>query len=66
MTNQTTNQKQYRTMHCVGSSKYVLNFHAGVKTHKDGSPFFDIEIFKNQKKLNTKIKELRREGYIEI
>lgn len=57
--------KVYYVMHNVGKAKYVLNSHDGVQTHKDGSPFFGIEIFKNKKKLAAKIKQLTELGYKE-
>ena len=49
----------------VGRAKYLLSFHSGVKTHKDGSPFYDCEIFHNKKKLAERIKQLKSEGYVE-
>ena len=49
----------------VGTVKYLLNFHDGIKTHKDGGAFYDIECFKNKKKLKDKIKELVSLGYKE-
>lgn len=49
----------------IGQSKYVLNYHDGIETHKDGSPFFGIYIFSNIRELNKKIKELRSLGYQE-
>lgn len=49
----------------IGKTKYILNFHDGVKKHNDDSLFFDIEIFSNIKKLNNRIKELRKLGYKE-
>jgi hypothetical protein len=57
--------KVYYIMHNVGKSKYVLNFHDGVQTHKDGSPFFGINIFKNKKKLKKEINALVALGYKE-
>lgn len=50
-------------MYNVGSAKYVVNYHDGVKTHKDGSPFFDIAIFQNKIKFNKFISELKNNGY---
>jgi hypothetical protein len=52
-------------MHRIGMAKYVVNYHDGVQTHKDGSPFFGIEIFSNKKKLNKFITQLKKEGYVE-
>ena len=56
--------KQYNTMYGVGRAKYVVNFHNGTNTHNDGSPFFDIRIFRNKAKMQAFTKELDRGGYI--
>jgi hypothetical protein len=48
----------------IGKAKYVVNFYDGVKQNKDGSPFFDIKIFKNKKKKAAFIKSLEEQGYI--
>lgn len=57
--------KNYHLKNNVGSTKYIVNFHDGVKTHKDGSPFYDIGTFKNKKKRDAFIKELCKSGYVE-
>lgn len=57
--------KTYYTMSNIGRAKYVVNFHDGIKTHKDGSPFFDCAIFKNKKRLAAFLKELQADGYTE-
>ena len=57
--------KNYYIMYNVGKAKYLLNTHNGVDTHKDGSPFYGCEIFKNKKKLQARINELKGEGYVE-
>ena len=46
-------------------SKYLLDFHDGVKTHKDGSEFYELRIFSNKKKMEKFIKELENNGYKE-
>jgi hypothetical protein len=56
--------KSFNTMYNVGKVKYVINSYDGIKTHKDNSAFYDIEIFKNKKIFNNKIKELLSKGYI--
>ena len=56
--------KTYNVMYNVGTVKYLLNYHDGIKTHPDGSPFFDIALFKNKKKLHARIKKLESNGYI--
>jgi hypothetical protein len=58
-------QKTFYTQNNIGKAKYVVNFHDGVKTHRDGSRFFDIAIFKNKKKLAAFIEKLRQERYVE-
>lgn len=56
---------KYNIQQNIGRSKYIVNFHCGAK-HKDGSEFWDIRIFSNKKKMNTFIKELKTEGYLEV
>jgi hypothetical protein len=56
-------EKTYNEQSNVGKSKYVVNHYDGEKKHKDGSPFFDIAIFKNIKDKNNFIAELKSKGY---
>jgi len=56
--------KKYNVKYNIGKCKYLVSFHDGIKTHKDGSAFHDIAIFKNKINLNKFIKELKTEGYI--
>jgi len=56
--------KKFSVVYGVGKAKYLVNFHDGIKTHNDGSAFFDVKIFKNKKKLNAFVNVLRAEGYI--
>lgn len=58
-------KKRFNQKNNVGSSKYVISYHDGQKKHKDGSDFFDIQIFKNQKDLETFKKVLLSKGFIE-
>lgn len=58
-------KKVYNTMFGVGSSKYVVNYHDGVKTHKDGSEFFDIATFKNKVDFNKFVNKLKKDGYVQ-
>lgn len=55
--------KCYNITQRVGGAKYVVSFHDGSNFHKDGSPFFDIRIFKSIKKLNEFVRELKQQGY---
>ena len=57
--------KMYYVMYNVGKAKYLLNTHNGIDRHKDGSLFYGCEIFKNKKKLQARINELKGEGYVE-
>ena len=57
--------KEYYLQTNIGNAKYVVNYFDGVKSHKDGSPFYDIKIYKNKKKEEAFIKELKRMGYKE-
>ncbi|HZK32869.1 MAG TPA: hypothetical protein VFC60_00055 [Tissierellaceae bacterium] len=56
--------KKYNIMYNIGKVKYLVNYHDGVKTYKDGSKFYDIRIFSNKVKMNNFIKELKNNGYI--
>jgi hypothetical protein len=56
--------KKFYVINNIGRCKYLLNFHDGIKTHKDGSEFFDIRTFKNKVLLNKFINELCKEGYV--
>lgn len=59
-------EKQFYTMNNVGKAKYTVNTHNGIDTHKDGSPFFGISIFKNKKKRDAYVSSLIKEGYKEL
>jgi hypothetical protein len=59
-------KKNFNTMMNVGKSKYVINYHNGEKTHKDGSPFYDLVTFKNKKDFDARKKALISEGYKEM
>jgi hypothetical protein len=53
-------------MYGVGKSKYVVNYHDGIKTHGDGSRFFDIAIFRNKKDLEKFIGKLKLDNYKQV
>jgi hypothetical protein len=59
----TTQSKIYYVQSNIGKAKYVVNYYDGVKTHPDGSRFFDIGIFKNKTKEQSFIKNLLQTGY---
>lgn len=49
----------------IGRAKYTISFHDGESTHKDGSPFYGIAIFRNKKKLQHFTRQLIESGYTE-
>lgn len=55
--------KTFYTQQNIGRIKYLVNYHDGVETHDDGSPFFKVGIFKNKKIMADFIKKLEAEGY---
>ena len=55
--------KQFNEMRNVGKCRYVVNYHDGVKLHKDGSPFYDLSIFSNRRDNDKFVKSLLRDGY---
>ena len=55
--------KRYNQKDGVGKSKYVISYHDGKKKHKDGSDFFDIQIFRNKKDLAKFVNTLHKGGY---
>jgi hypothetical protein len=61
----TEGKKRYKEQPGIGKSKYTVSFHDGKKTHKDGSDFFDIKIFKNKPDLKNFVKELESKGYVQ-
>jgi len=58
--------KTFYTGYRVGSrtGRYTVSFYDGVKTHEDGSQFFDLEMFSNKKDFTQFLKDLEKEGYI--
>lgn len=56
--------KRFNLKHNVGKVKYLVSYHNGERKHKDGSDFFDIVCFKNKVKLNSFIKDLLQQGYV--
>lgn len=60
-----TNSKTFYTQSNIGTAKYVVSYHNGVKKHGDGSPFFDIAIFRNKKKVKAFTSGLIANGYKE-
>jgi len=57
--------KLYYIQYNVGKSKYCVSFHDGIQKHDDGSPVFNLRIFKNKKNMAVLIKTLKLNGYTE-
>ena len=57
--------KTFYTMDNIGKVKYVVNFHDGVQTHRDGSPFFDTQQFRNKRNRDKFCWELKKQGFVE-
>lgn len=57
--------KVFNIMYNVGKSKYLVNHHDGKSTHKDGSPFFDLALFRNKRKFEAFLRDLKAKGYVE-
>lgn len=60
-----SNPKKFNTMRNVGHARYIINYTDGRKTHRDGSPFYDIAIFSNQAAYNKAIEILLGDGFIQ-
>jgi len=58
-------KKYYYWQMNIGKIKYLVNYYDGVKTHRDGSPFYDIKTFTNKKKMESFLKDLSIKGYKE-
>ena len=58
-------KKRFKVGFNIGKAKYVISFHDGKSKHKDGSDFFGIETFRNQKEFEKGKNDLRKKGYIE-
>ena len=56
--------KVYRWL-TMGRARHTVSFHDGEKSHDDGSPFFDMKIFRNARDAQRFVKSLRSEGYTE-
>lgn len=41
--------KTYYRQDNIGTAKYTVSYHNSIKKHRDGSPFYDIAIFQEQK-----------------
>ena len=55
--------KTFNTQTNIGKCKYIINFHDGIKTHQDGSVFFDINILSTKKDFLARQKQLLNQGY---
>ena len=58
-------KKAFKINPPIGSSKYSISAYDGITKHKDGSPFWNILIFKNKADLERRANYFRSEKYIE-
>lgn len=56
--------KKYNLIDGIGTVKYLVNFHDGVKTHLDGSEFWDIRCFHIKKNRDLFVADLIKQNYI--
>ena len=56
--------KIYQNNYQIGKTRHSVSFHDGIKVHKDGSPFFDLQIFSKKKAKESFIRSLENIGYI--
>jgi hypothetical protein len=56
-------KKRFKRQDGIGKAKYTISYHDGKKKHKDGSDFFDIQIFRNKKDLSNFVGTLVKKGY---
>lgn len=61
----TEGRKRFYQQDGIGKAKYTISFHDGEQTHKDGSDFYGIQIFKNRPDLEKFRKALLAKGYKE-
>ena len=61
----TEGKKVFKVNPGIGKAKYSISSHDGVKKHKDGSDFYDINIFKNKVDLEKGIKDYKSKGFVE-
>jgi len=58
-------KKTFKINPPIGSSKYSISAYDGITKHKDGSPFYNILIFKNKADLERRANYFRGEKYVE-
>lgn len=56
-------EKTFNVKSGIGKARHVVSFHDGVKTHKDGSPFFDVRVLRNKREVAKFVKDLSSKGF---
>lgn len=56
--------KKFQFQRRIGTCKYAVSFHDGIKKHRDGSEFYDIVLFQNYRTCMRFIKSLKERGYV--
>lgn len=55
--------KTYTYRQNVGKARHVISYHDGLKTHGDGSPFFDVRIYSRKRDAQAFVRSLEAQGY---
>ena len=53
----------FNYMQNVGKCRHVISFYDGLKTHSDGSAFFDVRIFSSKREAHRFMRGLIAAGY---
>jgi hypothetical protein len=59
------NTPRFHTLANIGKVRHAVSYHDGLKTHADGSPFFDLATMRNKRARDAFCKRLRMLGYVE-
>jgi hypothetical protein len=57
-------KKRFKTGYGIGKAKYVISHHNGVDKHDDGSDFYGISIYNNQKDFEKGKQDFLSKGYV--
>jgi len=55
--------KTFRDNPPIGRVRHSVSFHDGEKTHKDGSPFFDLQTFARLTDKKKFVRSLEQKGF---
>lgn len=55
--------KIYSVQNNIGKARHIVNFYDGIKTHADGSRFFNMRIFTNKRASDKFVNQLKEEDF---